>query len=263
LGGTTSDGRVFGFAPFRYEVRTQSLWKGSQRILLRAKSSAVLLFLLEHPDRFVSRGELLDALWGRTLVVGAVLKVSVREIRQALGDNVLAPKFIESNRSAGYRFVGRIKIQSDRNKLVEPERLSGPVDEVSRTSKKANASLVVDGRINSACEVVLKRSAVSLFRFLGDGQSANHTLRSFLQSAQRAIFRHDCRAAANYCKRALAILSSVPESARRNQLELRLILLVGCWLRQLESRSPRPLNRCSSAPKYCLLGSPQTCFSRN
>jgi len=43
----------------------------------------------------------------------AVLKTQIRDIRQALGDSVRAPRFIETAHRRGYRFICRVEQQHD------------------------------------------------------------------------------------------------------------------------------------------------------
>ena len=52
--------------------------------------------------------ELLDAVWPGVFVGDAVLKVTIREIRKALGDDTDQPRFIETAHRRGYRFVAPV-----------------------------------------------------------------------------------------------------------------------------------------------------------
>ncbi len=54
----------------------------------------------------VSRDELIRAIWAGTFVTKAVLKVAVRAIREALGDDAGSPRYIETVGREGYRFIG-------------------------------------------------------------------------------------------------------------------------------------------------------------
>ena len=71
--------------------------------------------------RLVTKDQLLAAVWPDTAVTDTVLKVCVREIRDALGDDPDAPRFVETAHRLGYRFVG----QTSRTNL--PARLSSLV----------------------------------------------------------------------------------------------------------------------------------------
>jgi len=98
-------GRQILFHPFRLDTGNERLWRGSQVVSLRPKSLAVLRYLAEHPGRLIARKELLNAVWLDTHVSTAALKVCIREIRRALGDNPTTPQFIETRPRQGYRFV--------------------------------------------------------------------------------------------------------------------------------------------------------------
>jgi predicted ATPase len=68
----------------------------------------VLDYLLAHPGQLVTKEALLDALWPETFVGEAVLKVAIRQIREALGDDPKFPRFIETAHRRGYRFIGQL-----------------------------------------------------------------------------------------------------------------------------------------------------------
>jgi tetratricopeptide (TPR) repeat protein/DNA-binding winged helix-turn-helix (wHTH) protein len=72
---------------------------------LRRKSFQVLLYLIEHRHRVVSKDELFGAIWGGTAVTEDTLVQSVVEIRKALGDEARTPRFIRTMPKSGYRFV--------------------------------------------------------------------------------------------------------------------------------------------------------------
>src|SRR5262245_20293447 len=92
------------FGPFCLEAAKQ-LWRGDQRIDLRPRSLAMLRYLLERPHQLVTKEELLKKLWPGIYVSSTVVKVCVREIRHALGDEAAKPQFIETVGVQGYRFI--------------------------------------------------------------------------------------------------------------------------------------------------------------
>jgi DNA-binding winged helix-turn-helix (wHTH) protein len=96
------------FPPFSFDKANDCLLRDRNKIPLRPRSLAVLRYLLEHPHRLVPKQELLDAVWKNTRVSDAAAKVTIREIRRALGDDVETSKFIESVGRQGYRFIGSI-----------------------------------------------------------------------------------------------------------------------------------------------------------
>jgi non-specific serine/threonine protein kinase len=93
------------FAPFRLEKSNRRLLRGDQPLALRPKAFDVLAFLAERAGRLVTKQELLDAVWRETYVSDSVLKVCIREIREALADDQRSPRFIETAHGFGYRFI--------------------------------------------------------------------------------------------------------------------------------------------------------------
>ena len=119
------------FPPFQLDAANERLFCGDQPITLRPKAFSLLLYLLQRPDQLVTKGELLEACWPETTVTDTVLKVCIREIREALADDPKSPRFIETAHRRGYRFIGRIAkaaVQGgdpEPHSLTETERPSG------------------------------------------------------------------------------------------------------------------------------------------
>jgi DNA-binding winged helix-turn-helix (wHTH) protein len=97
------------FGPFCFGRTTQRLWQGPREIRLRARTWAVLRYLLDHPGRVIGRQEFAQHVWGETHVTLSVLRVCIWEIRQALGDSGAAPHYIETMGQQGYRFCAEIR----------------------------------------------------------------------------------------------------------------------------------------------------------
>src|SRR5262249_60968288 len=93
------------FGPFRLEPGNEQVWRGQQAITLKPKTFTVLRYLVAYAGRLVTKAEMLDALWPYVHVTDGVLKLCVRELRRALGDNAQAPQFIETVHRRGYRFI--------------------------------------------------------------------------------------------------------------------------------------------------------------
>jgi DNA-binding winged helix-turn-helix (wHTH) protein len=97
------------FPPFRLEPFDQRLWRGQERVRIKPKALAVLRYLVERPDRLVTKQEILKALWPDVHVDPGVVKTHVNEIRHVLDDRAKAPLFIETVPGYGYRFVGAVE----------------------------------------------------------------------------------------------------------------------------------------------------------
>jgi DNA-binding winged helix-turn-helix (wHTH) protein/predicted ATPase len=106
------------FDVFSLDLVNECLWKGSEEIKVRPKAYALLNYLLNHSGQLVTKEELLNAVWPETFVGDAVLKVTVRQLREALDDDSKTPRFIETSHRRGYRFIGEI---AEAKQTPEPE----------------------------------------------------------------------------------------------------------------------------------------------
>src|SRR5262245_7479779 len=100
--------REIVFPPFRLDPANQRLHCADRVIALRPKTFGVLHYLAERANRLVTKDQLLDGVWPGLSVSDAVLKGCIREIRDALGDDPAAPRFIETAHRRGYRFIAPV-----------------------------------------------------------------------------------------------------------------------------------------------------------
>ena len=105
---TTPADRLIAFDHFSLDLVNECLWRGSEEIKIRPKAFAVLNYLLTRSGQLVTKEELLNAVWPETFVGDAVLKVTVRQLREALDDDPKSPRFIETSHRRGYRFIGEL-----------------------------------------------------------------------------------------------------------------------------------------------------------
>src|SRR4030095_13714427 len=116
--------RQFVFAPFRLDLVNEHLWQGEEVVPLRPKLFAVLRHLAEHAGRLVTQEELRQAVWPGTVVSESVLRGAIRELREVLGDDAAAARFVETVPHRGYRFVAPLTVAplSDAPALAPPAR---------------------------------------------------------------------------------------------------------------------------------------------
>ena len=96
------------FGPFSLDLPNERLWRGPDELVLRPKTFAVLSHLVRHAGELVSREALLRAVWPDIAVTEAVLTVCIGEIRQALGDDPRAARYVETVHRRGYRFIASV-----------------------------------------------------------------------------------------------------------------------------------------------------------
>ncbi len=102
----------YRFGPFHVDPANARLMRGTESIPLTPKAFAVLHYLIEHQGQLVNKDEFLAAAWPETVVSAGVLKVTILELRKALGDVAKTPRFIETVHRRGYRFLPSVTTTS-------------------------------------------------------------------------------------------------------------------------------------------------------
>src|SRR5262249_11609216 len=96
------------FGPFRLDPANACLWHGVEAVVLPPKAFDMLHYLVTHPDRLVTKDELLDAVWPEAAVSDAVVRVAIGALRKALDDTAQTPRFIATVPRRGYRFLAPV-----------------------------------------------------------------------------------------------------------------------------------------------------------
>jgi tetratricopeptide (TPR) repeat protein/DNA-binding winged helix-turn-helix (wHTH) protein/TolB-like protein len=99
---------TYRFAEVEVDPARACVVRDGQEIHLRAKTFQVLLYLLENPQRLVTKDELIEAVWKGTAVTDDALVKCISDVRKALGDDPRAARFVKTVSKGGYRFVGEL-----------------------------------------------------------------------------------------------------------------------------------------------------------
>jgi Tol biopolymer transport system component/DNA-binding winged helix-turn-helix (wHTH) protein len=91
---------------------------------LEPKALRVLLHLVEHRDRVVSKDELIAEIWHGTFVTDNAVTRVIAQIRKQLGDRARSPRLIETATTAGYRFIAEVTESGDPSVDIEVPRAS-------------------------------------------------------------------------------------------------------------------------------------------
>lgn len=105
--------RAYRFGEFTLDLDRGALLRGAKEIKLRPKAFAVLHHLVARRGCLVTKGELLDAVWGHPHVTEGSLTQCVIDIRRALGDE--SRQIIRTVTRRGYIFEPPVTSQG-----VEP-----------------------------------------------------------------------------------------------------------------------------------------------
>jgi DNA-binding winged helix-turn-helix (wHTH) protein/TolB-like protein/Flp pilus assembly protein TadD len=133
---------IFRFRAFELDVDRYELRREGQPVKLGRQPMDLLILLVEGRRQLVSRQEIVDRLWGKDVFVDVETGVNtaISKVRQALGDSVEAPAFVETVPGRGYRFVA-------------------PVEEIARTAAAPlPASEAVEPEIVSSARVSSPRT---------------------------------------------------------------------------------------------------------
>jgi DNA-binding winged helix-turn-helix (wHTH) protein/Tfp pilus assembly protein PilF len=93
------------FGPFVLDVTERRLAREDHVVALAPKAFDLLVALVRKGGQLVTKAELLDTVWPSAFVEEGVLAVHVSALRNALGDDSQNPRYIETIRRSGYRFV--------------------------------------------------------------------------------------------------------------------------------------------------------------
>ncbi|MCB1806823.1 MAG: winged helix-turn-helix domain-containing protein [Candidatus Competibacteraceae bacterium] len=97
---------------YSLDCDNELLLHGRQEIQLRPKLFALLAYMIKHPNRLLTREELLTQVWPDVYVSSDIIKTYVRDLRKLLGDDPHHPSFIETKHGRGYRFIGHIGLKT-------------------------------------------------------------------------------------------------------------------------------------------------------
>jgi DNA-binding winged helix-turn-helix (wHTH) protein/tetratricopeptide (TPR) repeat protein len=98
---------LYEFGPFEVHPGSGELLKHGRRVKLQDQPFRLLVVLLENAGQVVTREQIQSRIWEENTFVDfdASLRVAVRKLREALGDDAENPRYIETVPKRGYRFL--------------------------------------------------------------------------------------------------------------------------------------------------------------
>lgn len=93
------------FGDYEVDVKNFSLLRRGVAVPVEPQVFDLLIYLIEHRDRFVGRPELMDQVWKGRIVSDSTLSSCVKAARKALGDDAEKQRYIATASRRGYRFV--------------------------------------------------------------------------------------------------------------------------------------------------------------
>src|SRR5229473_889742 len=101
---------LYRFEPFVLDPGRRTLSRADSPVSLTPKAFDVLLFLVQNPNRLVTKEELLQAVWGDTFVEEGNLTQYISHLRKALGDNSEDTRLIVTIARKGYQFTADVTV---------------------------------------------------------------------------------------------------------------------------------------------------------
>jgi TolB-like protein/DNA-binding winged helix-turn-helix (wHTH) protein/Flp pilus assembly protein TadD len=100
----------YRFGEFVLDPARRTLSRADSPVALTPKAFDVLLFLVQNPNRMVTKEELLQAVWGETFVEEGNLTQYISLLRKALGDNSEDTRLIVTIARKGYQFTAGVAV---------------------------------------------------------------------------------------------------------------------------------------------------------
>ncbi|MFL6935052.1 MAG: winged helix-turn-helix domain-containing tetratricopeptide repeat protein [Xanthobacteraceae bacterium] len=98
----------FRFAEYEIDIGRHELRRAGEVVAIEPQVFDLLVYLVRHRDRIISKDELIDAVWHGRIVSDAALSSCISAARRAIGDNGDDQLLIRTLHKRGFRFVGRV-----------------------------------------------------------------------------------------------------------------------------------------------------------
>ena len=135
-------GPCYRFGPFELDPGEGALSRNGTRLKLQDLPCRLLVMLLERPGEIISREEVRQRLWPENTFVefDNSLSVAIRKVRDSLGDDAEAPRYVETLPRRGYRFLAPVSlVEGEKPKQISASAaalssLAAPERAASRSS---------------------------------------------------------------------------------------------------------------------------------
>lgn len=107
---------------FELDLRTYELRGSGERLRLERIPTDLLLFLIEQRGQIVTRDQIIERIWGKDVFLDTdnSINAAIWKIRQTLKDDPESPRFVQTVKGKGYRFIAPILDDLFRDDLSPP-----------------------------------------------------------------------------------------------------------------------------------------------
>ena len=217
-------GDVFRFGEFRLEISERRLTQEGKVVRLSPKAHDVLVVLLRHAGRLVTKDALLSQVWPDAVVEEGILTVHISALRKAFGDDKRSSGCIETVSRSGYRFVVPVSREQSDHDTQRLRAQPRPV-ELYELVGRGRARVLSGSYFEVADAVSSFRAAIELDPTYAAAHAGLAVARC-LQGCFRAVPYDEAFAEAkSSALRALAMDSECADA----QMALGLVLVAGEW----------------------------------
>lgn len=133
---------IFTFAGFKLDTQAcQLIDSNGNRVDIALKAFELLQFLIRNRHRVVSQDELISAVWCVKKMSESTVPTAIRSVRRALCDKASNPRFIETVRARGYRFIEPTCKIEHADQVVARSAFVGRVSELARLHSALAAAM--------------------------------------------------------------------------------------------------------------------------
>jgi DNA-binding response OmpR family regulator len=131
---------IYHFGPYQLDAQRGELRCMSHPVEIEPKVFDVLVYLLEHRDRIVTKEELLEHCWAGTFVSEAALTRCLAKVRKVVEPEPAGSPVIQTRYGRGYRFVALVTVRP--HEPVPP--LLPPAPDPTPGAPRRSKILIVD-----------------------------------------------------------------------------------------------------------------------
>jgi TolB-like protein/Tfp pilus assembly protein PilF len=168
------------FGEFELDEQTLELRRNGSLTRIQQQPARILAFLLNHRGSLVTREQIRLAIWGDDTFVDFEqgLNFCIRQIRQAINDQAVHPRYIETLPRLGYRFISQIEKSGDDRSTPVKKLLRiavVPIEDLSGQSETYFAAGLTEDMISALSRIDPGRLRVTVVPKLEGGDaSATH-----------------------------------------------------------------------------------------
>jgi DNA-binding winged helix-turn-helix (wHTH) protein len=111
------------FESYELDCNTGELFKDGSRLKLQDQPARLLILLVSRAGTLVTRDEIQESLWedGQFVEFEHAINVAIKKIREALNDDPLKPRMLETLPRKGYRFIAPVEALASPAKSIPVE----------------------------------------------------------------------------------------------------------------------------------------------